>query len=292
MGNFGRHIPQPSPHLFRDLPQQMVAVKLLPGVNRNRRIQPTQQCLSLRVNVVVQIHRRLLGLDFAGHDFKPLRQALSLPDGNGQHSRPRKFRSQTFLQSLQRVGLQQVDFVHHNQVGFLQLFPIDVDDLWGKTNSFGQSQHALRPNRIHQRRKRRNLKIVAVNAPQRIRHRSLQIRATAHRLGHKHFRPSRFRQTLGRLQQRVKPTAKTAPRNLLRGVSRSAQGRRVHQSASLIVGDQPRLASASGQILCQLRHRRRLAGAQKTPNHNIPRRRLCRRRLKIRHPCHCLLLFL
>ena len=148
---------------------------------------------------------------------------------------------------------------------------VDVEHLLGKTAALLDAEHAQRPNRVHQHTHGRHGEILPVKPPQGIRYRCHEVGATADRLGDEYLGAAPLGQPVRRLDQRVEPAAKTAAGDFLGREPLRAQHGRVHEVASLVVGDEPHAQPLPGQPRRQFGHRRRLAGAEESPDHDIPR---------------------
>ena len=166
-------------------------------------------------------------------------------------------------------SVEQIAFVDDDNIGFFELFAVDVEHLLGKLASFLQSEDAQRADRVRQHAQWRDKKIVAINPAQRIRDRRHQIGATADRLGDEHLGTRGGGQLVRSVHERVEPATKTAARNFFRSEPARAEHFRVHQFAALVVRDKADLQPLMGQVLRQPHHGDCLARAKEAADHVV-----------------------
>ena len=118
-----------------------------------------------------------------------------------QHLGVGEFLGELGLQRGEGVGFHEVGFVDDDEVGFLELFAVDINDLLRKLAAFAQAEHARRAHRIDQHAQRRDAEVLAVNAPKRIGDRRHEVGAAADRLGNEHIRPRALGEFTGGIDQ-------------------------------------------------------------------------------------------
>ena len=113
------------------------------------RIKPAKQRFAFGVHFVIHLHhvaRDLFGVSDAG---KPRIQTLAGACRDLQHFGIGKFLGEFGLKSGEGVRLEEIGFVDDDQVGFLELFAVDINDLLGKLSAFAQSKHTRRAHGIN-----------------------------------------------------------------------------------------------------------------------------------------------
>ena len=83
-----------------------------------------------------------------GYAREPFVQAFIVPGGNLQHLGIGEFFCQLVAQGCECIGLEQIGLIDDNEVGFLELLAVDVNDLFGEVASIAQAKNAGGPDRV------------------------------------------------------------------------------------------------------------------------------------------------
>jgi hypothetical protein len=104
---------------------------------------------------------------------------------------------------------------------------------------------------------------------QRQAHRRDEIGAASHWFSEKDIRSSVFRERNGSIDERVEATAKTAAGDFFNGETIGSPDRRVDESGTLIIRDEPDLLIALIYVGCEALNESGLSCAEKATDHDV-----------------------
>src|SRR5206468_8744846 len=117
------------------------------------------------------------------------------------------------MQLFAANGIDQIDFIDHDQIRFLQLLFVNVQNLFGKGCSVFEAENAQRTKRIDQHAEWCDGKALTINPAQRIADSGDEVGATADRFGNENIGTRFGRKLVCGFYEGIEPAAKATARN-------------------------------------------------------------------------------
>ena len=202
---------------------------------------------------------------------KPGIDALALSSRDFNDLFVGKARVECVAQLVAFGGIDQINFVDHDQIRFLELLLINVANLFRKGCTTLQVENPQCANWIDQYAERRDGKALAIDAAQRIADGRHQISATADWLGYEDIGPRFGRKFPRGLDQGIEATAKATACNFFHAKTARSKHRGIDKLAALIICDQPETQTAGPKFFSQAGNGGSLPRAQKPADHDVNR---------------------
>ena len=215
VGHFAVHGHELLAHSFGELAEELIRIRLLRGVQGVGGVQPAEQGFAICIHFIIHVHHGARDLRGLGEFLEPLLQSFFGAGGDGHDFRQRKIFRERRFQFRQFFRGEQIAFVDHDDVRFLQLLAVDVFHLLGEAAAFFQTQHARGADGVHQYAERGDGVIFPIHAAKGIRDGGDEVCATAHGLGDEHLGQGAFVQAVRGFHQGIETAAETAAGDLL-----------------------------------------------------------------------------
>jgi hypothetical protein len=149
--------------------EQLVRVERRRRFEADRAVEPAEQRLALGVGVVVQLHRGTALREGLVDRVEPRVETGALLGGAGDDAGARERFPERGDEAVAELGRDRVDLVDDDDVRFLELLAVHVDDLLGEVRPLLEPEDAGRARRVDQDAHRGDLEPFAVDSAERIR---------------------------------------------------------------------------------------------------------------------------
>ena len=251
--------------------EKLVAIERFGRAGPDRAVEPPQQLLAFRIDVVIDIEDLAAGHLGALNALEPRLQSGAFACRDLEDFRTRVFELQRIAQALPLSLAQEIAFVDDDQVGFFELLAIDVNDFGREPAPGLQAEDPCGAHRVDDDAQGRDGEGIAVDAAQRVTDRGHEIRAAPHRFGDEHVGTRLLAQLARGRKQGIEPAAEAPSGDFLDGETLRAQIGGIDEVRALVVGDQAHAQTLIGQGAPQPSNGGRFPGPQEASDHDVAR---------------------